>query len=309
MNDFYNFVTNDYYAIQEAAMWATFICALIAVVGAILVYVFFLTPQNRGRFTGFLGWLYDFLNFRKMFGDILIRILYVCTAIYLTISGVCSSIIAGNLIYVVQYTIIGNVIARLVYELLMVLISLCRNVADINRKMGGTPVPPSVPVSPVPQDPAAAQPAAPAQPFQRPEPVKPAESQPAAPAQPFQRPEPVKPVEPQPAAPAQPFQRPEPVKPAEPQPAAPAQPFQRPEPVKPAEPQPAAPAQPFQRPEPPKMQTVKPDIPVESPFQRPAANNAPEAAQQADTKFCRNCGKRIAADAADCPFCGFHLMP
>lgn len=304
MNDFYNFVTNDYYAIQEAAMWATFICALIAVVGAILVYVFFLTPQNRGRFTGFLGWLYDFLNFRKMFGDILIRILYVCTAIYLTISGVCSSIIAGNLIYVVQYTIIGNVIARLVYELLMVLISLCRNVADINRKMGGTPVSPSAPVSPVPQDPAA-----PAQPFQRPEPVKPAESQPAAPAQPFQRPEPVKPVEPQPAAPAQPFQRPEPVKPAEPQPAAPAQPFQRPEPVKPAEPQPAAPAQPFQRPEPPKMQTVKPDIPVESPFQRPAANNAPEAAQQADTKFCRNCGKRIAADAADCPFCGFHLMP
>ena len=269
MNDFYNFVTNDYYAIQEAAMWATFICALIAVVGAILVYVFFLTPQNRGRFTGFLGWLYDFLNFRKMFGDILIRILYVCTAIYLTISGVCSSIIAGNLIYVVQYTIIGNVIARLVYELLMVLISLCRNVADINRKMGGTPVSPSAPVSPVPQDPAAAQPAAPAQPFQRPEPVKPAESQPAAPAQPFQRPEP----------------------------------------VKPAEPQPAAPAQPFQRPEPPKMQTVKPDIPVESPFQRPAANNAPEAAQQADTKFCRNCGKRIAADAADCPFCGFHLMP
>ena len=304
MNDFYNFVTNDYYAIQEAAMWATFICALIAVVGAILVYVFFLTPQNRGRFTGFLGWLYDFLNFRKMFGDILIRILYVCTAIYLTISGVCSSIIAGNLIYVVQYTIIGNVIARLVYELLMVLISLCRNVADINRKMGGTPVPPSAPVSPVPQEPAV-----PEQPFRRPEPVKPAESQPAAPAQPFQRPEPVKPVEPQPAAPAQPFQRPEPVKPAEPQPAAPEQPFQRPEPVKPAEPQPAAPAQPFQRPEPPKMQTVKPDIPVESPFQRPAANNAPEAAQQADTKFCRNCGKRIAADAADCPFCGFHLMP
>lgn len=284
MNDFYNFVTNDYYAIQEAAMWATFICALIAVVGAILVYVFFLTPQNRGRFTGFLGWLYDFLNFRKMFGDILIRILYVCTAIYLTISGVCSSIIAGNLIYVVQYTIIGNVIARLVYELLMVLISLCRNVADINRKMGGTPVPPSAPVSPVPQEP-------------------------AAPAQPFQRPEPVKPIESQPAAPAQPFQRPEPVKPAEPQPAAPAQSFQRPEPVKPAEPQPAVPAQPFQRPEPPKMQTVKPDIPVESPFQRPAADNAPEATQQADTKFCRNCGKRIAADAADCPFCGFHLMP
>ena len=264
MNDFYNFVTNDYYAIQEAAMWATFICALIAVVGAILVYVFFLTPQNRGRFTGFLGWLYDFLNFRKMFGDILIRILYVCTAIYLTISGVCSSIIAGNLIYVVQYTIIGNVIARLVYELLMVLISLCRNVADINRKMGGTPVPPSAPVSPVNQEP---------------------------------------------AAPAQPFQRPEPVKPAEPQPAAPAQPFQRPEPVKPVESQPAAPAQSFQRPEPPKMQTVKPDIPVESPFQRPAVNNVPEATQQADTKFCRNCGKRIAADAADCPFCGFHLMP
>ena len=305
MNDFYNFVTNDYYAIQEAAMWATFICALIAVVGAILVYVFFLTPQNRGRFTGFLGWLYDFLNFRKMFGDILIRILYVCTAIYLTISGVCSSIIAGNLIYVVQYTIIGNVIARLVYELLMVLISLCRNVADINRKMGGTPVSPSAPVSPVPQEPAV-----PEQPFRRPEPVKPAEPQPAVPEQPFRRPEPVKPAEPQPAAPAQPFQRPEPVKPVESQPAAPAQSFQRPEPVKPAEPQPAAPAQPFQRPEPPKMQTVKPDIPVESPFQRPAANNnAPEAAQQADTKFCRNCGKRIAADAADCPFCGFHLMP
>ena len=54
MNDIYNFMANDYYAIQEAVMLATFICALIAVVGTILIYAFFLTPENRGRFSGFL---------------------------------------------------------------------------------------------------------------------------------------------------------------------------------------------------------------------------------------------------------------
>ena len=40
---------------------------ILAIVGGILVYFLFLSKKNEGKFTGFLGWMYDFLSFKKMF--------------------------------------------------------------------------------------------------------------------------------------------------------------------------------------------------------------------------------------------------
>ena len=60
---------------------------ILAVVGGILVYFLFLNKKNEGKFTGFVGWLYDFLSFKKMFLESLLKITYLVFAIYITLSS------------------------------------------------------------------------------------------------------------------------------------------------------------------------------------------------------------------------------
>ena len=38
---------------------------ILAIVGGILIYFLFLSKKNEGKFKGFLGWLYDFLSFKR----------------------------------------------------------------------------------------------------------------------------------------------------------------------------------------------------------------------------------------------------
>ena len=59
---------------------------ILAIVGGILVYFLFLNKKNEGKFTGFVAWLYDFLSFKKMFLETLLKITYLILAIYVPLS-------------------------------------------------------------------------------------------------------------------------------------------------------------------------------------------------------------------------------
>ena len=47
-------------SVAPDAVWVI-IALILAIVGGLIVYFLFLSKKNEGRFTGFLGWLYDFL--------------------------------------------------------------------------------------------------------------------------------------------------------------------------------------------------------------------------------------------------------
>ena len=104
---------------------------ILAIVGGILIYFLFLNKKNEGKFTGFLGWLYDFLSFKKMFLEALLKITYLIVAIYITLYSFV--LIGDSFLGFLLTLVLGNVIARVVYEFSLVLLVICRNTTDIAK--------------------------------------------------------------------------------------------------------------------------------------------------------------------------------
>ena len=125
-----------YPASSAAAAGIWLIVALIlAIVGGILVYFLFLSKKNEGKFTGFLGWLYDFLSFKKMFLETLLKITYLILAIYITLASF--AVIGTNFLAFLIMLVFGNLAVRIVYEFSLILLVICRNTTDINKKLSG----------------------------------------------------------------------------------------------------------------------------------------------------------------------------
>lgn len=278
-------IQSSYDTYQKAQAWPTIsaVCLVLALIGAFVLFFTFLSARNDGKFTGFAGWLYEFLNFRKLLLEAILRIIYMVLAVYLVLVGVIY-IFAGmgnfgqNLLMGLAIAIFGNVLLRLSYEFVMLLVSICKNVSDINRKLGGgknsnQPTPPVNPFTSFSNQ-------------NRPQPPVTPPAQNFVPQQPQVRPgTPVQtPVAPQ-------AQNPAPQQPS----------------VRPGAPIPNAtvPLNPAQAP-------VAPQAPVASqnPAQAPTAPQTPVAPQNpvqapaAPMVFCRNCGKQFSAESDACPHCG-----
>ena len=280
-----------YYDIQTAydAYWKaqawpiiSTVCLVLGVIGAVVLFFTFLSARNDGKFTGFLGWIYEFLNVRKLLLEAILRIIYMVLAVWLVLVGLIYIFMGfgnfgQNLLGGLAIAILGNVLLRISYEFVMLLVSICKNVSDINRKLGGgkssndmnTPTNPFMsftnnnrPKPPVnPQAPVQQNPAAPVNPVR---PGAPVQQNPAAPVNPVR---PGAPVQQNPVAPVNPVSSD------------------------------TVPLNPAQRPVPPATNAT---VPL-NPAQRPAA---PVQGGAAPMVFCRNCGKQFAADSAACPYCG-----
>ena len=109
------------------------ISIVIAIIGGIVLYFTFLSKKNEGKFTGFLGWMYDFLTFKKLTIENVLKILYLIFAIYITLSSF--SVISVSFLAFLMYLIIGNLIVRVAYEMLLVKLIICRNTTEISKKI------------------------------------------------------------------------------------------------------------------------------------------------------------------------------
>ena len=116
----------------NSSVWLI-VSIILAVIGGILIYFLFLSKKNEGKFKGFVGWLYDFLSFKKMFMEALLKITYLIVALYITLSSF--ALIGSNFIGFLAMLIIGNVVARLVYEFSLLLLVICRNTTEMNKKL------------------------------------------------------------------------------------------------------------------------------------------------------------------------------
>ncbi len=121
--------------IDGALIWAI-ISVVVAVIGGIVLYFTFLSKKNEGKFKGFWGWAYDFLKFKKMVVENILKICYLITAIFITL-GSFSLITTSFLSFILMLTL-GNLGARITYELLLVVLLICKNTTEINSKMKKT---------------------------------------------------------------------------------------------------------------------------------------------------------------------------
>lgn len=111
---------------------------VIGVIGAFVIFFWFMSRKNEDHFTGRLKKAYDFLHFRFYIIEGILKFCYVLMASVCTTVGVflTVSIVAigpGMLLLVV-----GNLIVRIAYEFLLMLVLACKHLGEINQKIEDT---------------------------------------------------------------------------------------------------------------------------------------------------------------------------
>lgn len=117
---------------ESSAVWII-ISMVLAVVGGIVLYFTFLKKDNEGKYTGFWGWMYDFLTFKKLTIESVLKILYLICALFITLSSF--AMISASFLAFLVYLVVGNLVARISYELILVRLIICRNTTEINKKL------------------------------------------------------------------------------------------------------------------------------------------------------------------------------
>ncbi len=118
-----------------ALVW-TIISVIVAIIGGITLYFTVFSKSNENKFKGFASWLYDFVTFKKLLLETILKIAYIITAIYITLSSF--ALIASSFLGFILQITLGNVIARIVYEFLLLMITICKNTTEINQKLSKT---------------------------------------------------------------------------------------------------------------------------------------------------------------------------
>ena len=112
-----------------AGIWAI-IAAVLAVIGGILVYFLFVKAkaEPKGKF---LKWLKDFLAFKTMWIESILKVFYYIATIFMIL--VSFSIISTDFIAFLLTLVGGPIIIRLLYEGLIMFIMIWRNTTDIAK--------------------------------------------------------------------------------------------------------------------------------------------------------------------------------
>ncbi|MBR3280800.1 MAG: hypothetical protein IKI57_02985 [Clostridia bacterium] len=105
----------------------------LAVVGSIVLYFTFLRKSNDQKFKGFLGWMYDFLSFKKLFLEDFLKVLYLGLTIFVILY---SFAMIGQGFVTFLVSLIGGVIGlRVTFELTLVILMICRNTTNISNRV------------------------------------------------------------------------------------------------------------------------------------------------------------------------------
>lgn len=129
---------NVYSSVSAVDYGWTIASFVLAVVGGILVLLLFLNKENKNKLTGNLKKLYDFLNFDYLTLDIVIKFLYSATTIFIILNSF--TYIASSFLMFVLYLIIGVVVTRVAYEMIMLTIKITKNTTEINEKLSNKPL-------------------------------------------------------------------------------------------------------------------------------------------------------------------------
>lgn len=116
---------------------ATLVCAILAVLGGIFLYFYFVKKDDELN-NEFLTKLRDFLNFKTMWIEGILKVTYVILALYVTLYSFV--LISESFFLFLLVLVLGNVIVRLAYEGSLIILMIWRNTRDINNKLGGAKV-------------------------------------------------------------------------------------------------------------------------------------------------------------------------
>ena len=113
--------------------------ALVAVIVGIALYATVFSKKNDGKYTGFTGRLYDFINVKKFSLEPLLKATYIIAALYITLSALLSfsdySVWRGLGKLAVK-VVLENALLRVAYELALLLVRVLKKLDSIGDKLG-----------------------------------------------------------------------------------------------------------------------------------------------------------------------------
>ncbi len=106
---------------------------VLACSGGILIYYLFLSKSEGIKLTKFGRYLSNLLHFKVFLSEVLLKILYVTGTIYLTL--ISFGYIGQNFLIFIFLLTIGNVILRIIFEFLIMILLISKNTTQINNKI------------------------------------------------------------------------------------------------------------------------------------------------------------------------------
>ena len=139
------------YSYASAYTYTPFFSILLPVLALIVILagglaLYFLFVRKPNTFQGAAAKLHDALTFRTFYTEKLLRALYSIVVVGIVVYSVI--LLFSNFFGALLVFIGGNLIARIVFEFALLLLVLCRNTQEINRKMGPLPAEPAAPQTP-----------------------------------------------------------------------------------------------------------------------------------------------------------------
>ena len=116
----------------DSNVWAI-VSLLVALCAGIVLYFTFLNPKNAEHYTGATKKIYDFLSFKMMSLETILKICYLVVAIYITISSF--SLISTSVIEFLLVLFIGNIVVRLIFEGALLILMIHKELVEVNRKL------------------------------------------------------------------------------------------------------------------------------------------------------------------------------
>ena len=121
--------TEAYNTTADFGVWGI-IALVLAIVGGILLYFLF-TNKNVEPKGKFAKWLKDFLNFKTMWIEAILKVIYYISTIFVILASF--SLISTSFLAFVILLVGGPVIIRLAYEALIMFVMIWRNTTDIAK--------------------------------------------------------------------------------------------------------------------------------------------------------------------------------
>ncbi|MCM1334814.1 MAG: zinc ribbon domain-containing protein [Bacteroides sp.] len=135
IGDLFHLAVSDYSTLKTVGI-LTVIFLIAAIAGGVVLYFLVFGKQKDGKYKGFMKWIYDFVHFRVLTIEAVIKILYLISAIAVTLTAFLQFAygLIGLLLCPLQI-ILGNIVVRIAYEFAIMLILLVRNTNEINAKL------------------------------------------------------------------------------------------------------------------------------------------------------------------------------
>ncbi len=111
----------------------TIVSLVVAIFGCFIVYYLFVTNKKFKTDNKLLAWLKSFLNFDKMLIETILKITYIFFVIFITLFSF--TLIRLSFLSFLIFLVFGNVIMRIIYELILITIMIWKNTAEIKNKL------------------------------------------------------------------------------------------------------------------------------------------------------------------------------